>query len=201
MRMHYLIYKVTNRLNNRFYVGKHKTENKDDSYLGSGILIDRAIKKYGKKNFTKEILFECSSEEEMNQKETDIVDEDFIARDDTYNVAVGGQGGNLTYEQKIEGLNRGRKALWLRFKNDEEFRKEYSAKRAAIAKLRNIKWGNPTVGKKDSLETRKKKSEAHKGKTVGRENGVFGKCWVTNGIENKMVYKNLIPKGWKKGRV
>ena len=62
--------------------------------MGSGIRIKRAIEKYGIKNFEKTILFECSSVEEMNSKEAEIVNEDFIARDDVYNVIVGGENGS-----------------------------------------------------------------------------------------------------------
>ena len=72
------------------YVGQHQTENVDDGYMGSGILITRAIEKYGLENFEKTILFECKSEEEMNAKEAEIVNKDFIARDDVYNMAIGG---------------------------------------------------------------------------------------------------------------
>ena len=75
------------------YVGKHMTDNKDDGYMGSGIRIRRAIEKYGIENFEKTILFECESVDEMNAKEAEIVNEDFIARDDVYNIKLGGDGG------------------------------------------------------------------------------------------------------------
>ena len=55
---------------------------------GSGKLIRRAISKFGVENFQKEILFECENEEEMNQKEREIVNEEFISRLDTYNLTV-----------------------------------------------------------------------------------------------------------------
>ena len=58
--------------------------------MGSGVLITKAIEKHGLENFEKTILFECKSEEEMNAKEAEIVNEDFIARDDVYNMTVGG---------------------------------------------------------------------------------------------------------------
>ena len=92
---HYLIYQIRNKLNGMIYVGQHQTENIDDGYMGSGILITRAIEKYGLENFEKTILFECKSEAEMNAKEAEIVNEDFIARDDVYNIAIGGFNWNL----------------------------------------------------------------------------------------------------------
>ena len=67
--MHYLVYKITNTINNRIYIGVHKTKNMDDGYMGSGIAIRSAIKKYGIEKFTKEIIFEAASSEEMFEKE------------------------------------------------------------------------------------------------------------------------------------
>lgn len=93
MKKHYLIYQVQNKLNGMIYVGKHMTENPNDNYMGSGLRIQRAIRKYGIENFEKTILFECASKEEMDKKEAEIVNEDFIARDDVYNIKLGGEGG------------------------------------------------------------------------------------------------------------
>jgi len=53
MMKHY-IYKTTNLITKKFYIGKHSSQNIEiDTYLGSGILLERAIKKYGKHNFKK----------------------------------------------------------------------------------------------------------------------------------------------------
>lgn len=90
--MHYLIYKTTNTVNGKFYIGQHKTNNIDDGYLGSGTEIRRAIKKYGPENFKKEILFDVEDAELLDLLEELIVDDDFVSREDTYNVIPGGSG-------------------------------------------------------------------------------------------------------------
>lgn len=59
----YYIYLTTNHINGKRYIGKHYGE-LNDSYLGSGNLIKAAIEKYGKENFSKEILYISQSEEE-----------------------------------------------------------------------------------------------------------------------------------------
>lgn len=88
----YIIYKTTNIINNKIYIGIHKTENKNDTYLGSGLFLKKAIKKYGKENFTREILFEFTNDEEQLawDKEREIVNKDFVLRKDTYNLSIGG---------------------------------------------------------------------------------------------------------------
>ena len=71
-KKHYLVYKTTNLVNGKIYIGKHETDNLDDGYLGSGKILRKAIEKYGEQNFKREILFECSTREEMNAKEAEI---------------------------------------------------------------------------------------------------------------------------------
>lgn len=86
----YYIYKTTNILNGKYYVGFHKTNNPNDSYLGSGVRLIDAIKKYGVENFKKEILFEFDTQEEAEAKEREIVNLDFVKDRNTYNVSLGG---------------------------------------------------------------------------------------------------------------
>lgn len=92
---YYFMYKTTNNINGKFYVGVHSTLKLDDGYLGSGVKIQRAIKKYGKQNFSREILEFYSNEKEMLFAESIMVNEDFIERSDTYNVIVGGGHLNI----------------------------------------------------------------------------------------------------------
>ena len=77
MQKHYLIYKITNLINNKIYIGQHVTTNVNDDYMGSGDHIKNAIKKYGIENFKKEIIAECSSFDEMNDLERELVNQDF----------------------------------------------------------------------------------------------------------------------------
>lgn len=71
---YYGIYRITNLINGKMYIGKHKTKNIDDYYFGSGKIIKSAVKKYGKSNFRKEWLMFCEDEEEMNYMERVFVD-------------------------------------------------------------------------------------------------------------------------------
>ena len=61
--------------------------------MGSGKYLLASQKFHGIENFEKKILFECESEEEMDKKEAEIVNQEFVDRDDTYNITVGGFGG------------------------------------------------------------------------------------------------------------
>jgi GTPase involved in cell partitioning and DNA repair len=92
--MKYIIYRTTNILNGKIYIGKHQTKDINDGYLGSGIALEKAIKKYGKESFKKEVLFIFNTEDEMNEKEKELVTESFIASNSNYNMGVGGEGGS-----------------------------------------------------------------------------------------------------------
>lgn len=91
--MYYTIYKTTNLVNSKIYIGMHVTDDPNDGYLGSGKVLQQAIRKYGKEKFKKEILFVFDNEQEMKDKEKEIVTEAFCLRNDTYNLCNGGKGG------------------------------------------------------------------------------------------------------------
>jgi len=91
----FTVYKTTNLVNGKYYIGKHETNDIDDDYLGSGLLLRRAINHYGSEYFKKEILHLCKTRSDMEDKERELVNEGLINDNMTYNIALGGQGGNL----------------------------------------------------------------------------------------------------------
>ena len=157
------IYKTTNLVNNKIYVGQHKAESFDNYYKGSGQMLTRAFKKYGKANFTCEILATAETKDELNDLEIYWIAK-LNARDTTvgYNLTEGGEGtaGYIHTEEaklKISLAKKGKslspehcKAIGLRslgHKMSEE----------AKAKLRAA-----NLGRKASEETKQKLRDAHK---------------------------------------
>lgn len=114
-----LIYKITNEINKKIYIGAHSTLNIHDRYMGSGTNIKKAIKKYGRKNFTKEILFIFETRAEMFEKEKELVNEEFISRKDVYNQVLGGL--NLFKKGEKMGINEAREKIIVSA-NDERFK-------------------------------------------------------------------------------
>lgn len=95
MKQHY-IYMTVNNITNMRYIGKHYGE-LDDSYLGSGTILKRAIDKYGKENFSKQILFISENDEINSQKEKEFITlYNATSNPLFYNIHEGGCGGNTT---------------------------------------------------------------------------------------------------------
>lgn len=103
--MVYIVYLTTNQVNQKIYIGKHKTENPDvfDDYLGDGVFRNKptsynkgttpfqaAVRKYGPGNFIRKTLKVFDTEAEALAFEAQLVDSEFIKRIDTYNIVLGG---------------------------------------------------------------------------------------------------------------
>lgn len=98
--IHYLVYKITNLVNGKYYIGQHQTKNPYDDYIGSGKLIKRAVKKYGLSCFIKEFLFDFDSFEKMNNKEKELVPLSmcYPYNQMSYNLNEGGYNGKKSPE-------------------------------------------------------------------------------------------------------
>jgi hypothetical protein len=103
--MKHFIYKTTNKINKKYYYGAHSTKIEDD-YLGSGIALKDAIKKYGKHNFIREIICYCTSLEELYSLEEKIIS-DHLGNKLCYNLKPGGKGGwyNINNSDTHKGQN------------------------------------------------------------------------------------------------
>lgn len=141
--MYHLVYLTTNIINNKIYVGIHSTYNLDDGYLGSGKLISKAIKKYGKENFKRQILYYCLTREDTREIEKKIVNENFIKLHYVYNKALGGEGGDLlcakgkTYEE-IYGLTKAKQLKEIRSNSLKgKMKSKEHCKSLKIAKQKN----------------------------------------------------------------
>lgn len=88
----FIVYRTTNLLNQRYYIGVHNLAR--PWYKGSGAILKRAIKKYGKEYFERQTLYEFADESSAYQKEAELVTIDKIKSDPLiYNVKPGGRGG------------------------------------------------------------------------------------------------------------
>lgn len=221
--MFFYLYKITNKVNGKIYVGVHKTQNLDDGYMGFGAIIQRAIKKHGLENFEKVILETFENQESMYAREKEVVTDEFLAREDVYNLRCGGFGG------------------WDFINNDEEFRilknqkaREQTNKvlyekygenwKSVISSLagKNAHSEGSRTKRKNTRIARGVKSDASKMNTPeinekrkvkyketlhqqGEKNSQFGTCWIYHElIGNKKCKKDLLPlyldQGWFKGR-
>jgi hypothetical protein len=198
--LYYTIYRITNKTNGKFYIGKHQTKNLDDGYMGSGKLIRRAIEKYGIKNFHKEILFIFESEEEMNAKEKELV----VVSKETYNLCEGGKGGfgyiNTT-GKNLYGRNAENGAVALRAAHRAGIITKPKPENISAGVKRHYQEnGSHWLGKKHTEATKKKVGAANSIKQRGNKNSQYGTFWVTNGIENRKV-RDEIPEGFRRGRI
>lgn len=107
----HILYKITNTLNGKIYIGSHSTNNPNDSYMGSSKYLNQDIKKFGLENFTKEILSYYNSTEDLALAEAEVVNKDFVKRNDTYNVQIGGCGKWTRSDETKELLSKNAKIL------------------------------------------------------------------------------------------
>lgn len=159
------IYKITNTINNKSYVGLHKAEKFDSSYFGSGVLIKKAIEKYGKENFIIEILDWAQDREELNTKEKYWITELDTQIPKGYNIAQGGDGGDIFSQLSPERQQKVREKLSKSLKGrtiSEETREKH--------RQNMLGENNHMYGKHLSDETKRKISE----KLKGENNPMYG---------------------------
>jgi len=113
MNHFYIIYKIVNKINKKFYIGVHKTNDVNDDYYGSGHLIKAAIKKYGLENFEKQILHIFTKRKDAFAKEKELVTDKMIKSPQCYNIKLGGNGGfDFIKAKKLHKSSKGKKIIY-----------------------------------------------------------------------------------------
>jgi group I intron endonuclease len=183
-----IIYKTTNLINGKFYIGKDK--HNDPKYFGSGKILKQAIKKYGIDNFIKEIIEECYSEQQWLEREIYWIDY-YNAINEGYNIALGGNGGDtisnnpnkmVIYEKKkvtddnkseIDKLNRNQKIsdslkeTWVKKRIDNP--------ESIVERNKKISQTQKGIPKPIEQIEKQKKTKQLNGTSQGEKNSMFGK--------------------------
>jgi group I intron endonuclease len=141
-----IIYRTTNLINQKFYVGKDTHNN--PNYYGSGKRLKLAIKKYGIENFKKETLEVCNTLESLNEREKFWVKE-LKAISEGYNISLGGDGGDTISNNPRRdeiGMEHSRKM------KSPEYNKKKGTKIIELKKRDDPNWVNPQKGKISPLK-------------------------------------------------
>lgn len=178
------IYKTTNLINGKIYIGKSQNTF-NPGYLGSGSILKKAIKKHGKSNFKVDLLEECSSLEDLNIREVFWIKEyNSLDPEVGYNITSGGTGGNTyknnpNYPNILENLKKRRHTEetkkkisennWQTKNNGARSGSKWSEEHRKKMESRWKEIGGPMKNKSHTLETKLKISETKKGKSLSEE--------------------------------
>lgn len=202
------IYKTTNTINNKIYIGQYTGKKLD--YLGSGSIFLKALKKYKRINFSKEILEYCSSMEELNKQEIYWI-KYYNATDKKigYNLSDGGSGTlgyKFTEEQKEKmssshkGLKQSGETIKKRqskikgLKRSDESRKNISIGLKKLYETRE----HPRLGEKHSAKTKRRIGEKNKKSLTGKKLTEEHKTNISIGYSNRKDKRPLYDKWLEK---
>jgi len=203
---YHLIYKTTNLINNKIYIGAHSTNNINDGYIGSGKRLHAAIERHGVENFKREVLYIFNSPEEMFEKEKEIITEKFVSRPDVYNIVTGGFGG----------FNKG--SINLRHITNTETGEVIAVDKVKLKEFLNNGWvlggvqpsnkGKVYMYKDDkriALDSARTEKYLKEGWQLGYpESPTKGKIWIYHKIENRYTLcdeeelETYVDQGWIK---
>ena len=214
----FVVYQITNLIDDKIYVGAHITHNINDKYMGSSKYLKKDIKELGRQNFKKDILHVFDNKEDMISKEAEIVNREFCHRPDTYNKREGGNNNftNINMLSVKDNMNN----VFLVYRDDprylsgelistttgtlsvideygNSFRINKNDERWLTGQLKST-----SKNKKLSIETKEKISIQRIGKFCGEKNGFFNKTHTeeTKAIireSRKRFFKNKKEKGEK----
>ena len=195
--MYGYIYETVNLVNGKKYIGKKTSKSfLGENYLGSGIYLNRAVKKYGRNNFKVRLLETIdTNQKDLCEREIFWIDYyNAIDSDKFYNIGAGGIGWNNSVNFR-KGNNH-----WLGKHHTEDSRKKMSNShrgkhlsekhKKSLSKAQKI----AQLGSVKSKETRDKISESLKNSLLCKN-----RRWYNNGI--KCILTNNPPEGYVLGRL
>lgn len=188
--MYGYVYKFTNRVNGKIYVGKHKYDKPelDKNYLTSGVLINKSINKHGIENFNQEIVCTCESLEELNEKEIFYIDYFQCMYPVGYNLTKGGDGIS---EPTPDIIEKNRQWHLGRKQSDESNRKRSETLKKVV----------------HTEEWVEKIRQANKGQTVSKYQRELSSkrhkntSWYNDGVSEFMLFDHEVREGLVKGRL
>lgn len=194
----YCIYRITNKINGKTYIGQHKYTDLNDDYMGSGKILKQSIKKYGIENFEKEILYSrIQYKETADDMEKFAIAKERVIGKAEYNIADGGQGGNLGEEvnKKISEAMKGKKKPPISEETRKKMSVANSGRHHTEETKRKISAGNK--GKHRTEEQKRHHSEVTKGKPAWNK-GKSG--YLSEESRKKMSEAKKGKTTWNKGK-
>ena len=155
--MYGYVYKTTNLINGKIYVGQHKSQVFDEKYFGSGFILKRAISKYGIDNFRCEILQIYETKEDLESGEIY-----WISKLDSCNSKIGYNRSYGGYTPRYHGENHPMYGRHHTAESKEKNRISHTGKKQSVETIE--KRISTLRGKPLSEEHKAKISEANKGK-------------------------------------
>ena len=163
--MYGYIYKTTNLINNKVYIGQHISKEYDKNYIGSGVLLWKAINKYGKENFKNELICECIDQKDSDEKEKFYIKKyKVLLGTNCYNIMNGGKyGATPEYWTEVSRQKFSKKISDIR--HSKKFKKYFEDTRKERSKKQSI----AMKGHKPSKESRQKASISNRGQKRSNE--------------------------------
>lgn len=152
--MYGFIYITTNNINNKKYIGQRKFSPRWESYLGSGIAFKKALEKYGRENFSREIITYADSKEELNELEIYYIKKHNAVEDTNYYNLI--YGGGTTAGYKFSEEAKKNQSDRMKGKNNTFYGKFHSDETKDKISKKNS-------GRCPSNETREKMGDARRG--------------------------------------
>lgn len=186
--MYGYIYLTINTVNDKKYIGQHRSDKYDKGYLGSGILINKAIRKYGRRSFEVEIIESCDSNEDLGLAEIfHIWQNKAVESDEFYNLSHGGNGCCKQTEEvkrKISNANSG-------LKRSDEMKEKVSKANAGNTHTEKTK-EIIRQKRKNQIITKESRIKASK-KMKGRKHSEEAKAKMKLAAKNRVYQMKTCP--------